>query len=519
VHVIDLFDWGARNFPERLAFAGAGGDITYAEAQAATNRIARTLVADGAKPGSKFAVLSPNVSPALVAILGSLRSGGAWCNVNLRATPEVNADILRRGRCETLFFHSSVAELVPMFAESIPELTRIVCLDSEATGRPSLEQWSSPESADRLDLRLPITGLGFQGSTGGTTGAPKLTQGSNEFILMSTLAWATCWHFEHPPVNLAVAPITHAGGMIALAQFQFGGTSVMLDTVDLDRILELIESERITTLFLPPTLIYMLLAHPKLSSTDTSSLRYVISAAAPISPDRLREGVAKLGPVMCQAYGQTEAGFPLTWIPPHQIAEALSDPAKDHLLLSCGRPTLICEGLEAMDGEGRILPAGETGEIVLRGPTTMLEYLDDPEASREAQAFGWHHTGDIGFRDADGYVFITDRIRDMIVSGGFNLFPFEIEQVLFAHPAVQDCAVIGVPDAKWGEAVKACVQLKAGASVSEEELIRVCKDALGSMKAPKSVDFIDQLPRSPVGKVLKRELRAPYWEGQDRGVN
>jgi acyl-CoA synthetase (AMP-forming)/AMP-acid ligase II len=146
-------------------------------------------------------------------------------------------------------------------------------------------------------------------------------------------------------------------------------------------------------------------------------------------------------------------------------------------------------------------------------------YLDEPEATAEVQKGGWHHTGDIGYRDADGYVYITDRLRDMITSGGFNIFPFEIERVLISHPAVQDCAVIGVPDPKWGEAVKACVQLKAGATVSEEELIDACKSALGSMKAPKSVDFIDDLPRSPVGKVLKRELRAPYWAGRDRQVN
>ena len=180
--------------------------------------------------------------------------------------------------------------------------------------------------------------------------------------------------------------------------------------------------------------------------------------------------------------------------------------------------TLNCAAMEAMADDGTILPPGETGELVLRGPTTMKEYLDDPVATAEAQAHGWHHTGDIGYRDVDGYVFITDRKRDMIVSGGFNLFPFEIEQVLLAHPAVQDCAVIGVPDEKWGEAVKACVQLKAGAQVDEETLIAVCKESLGSMKAPKSVDFIDDLPRSPVGKVLKRELRAPYWEGHARQV-
>jgi acyl-CoA synthetase (AMP-forming)/AMP-acid ligase II len=519
VHVTDLFDWGARNYPQRLALSGAGGEITYRAAQASTNQIARALLAEGVKLGTRFAVLSPNGSPALLAMLGALRAGAAWCNVNLRAAPETNVEILRRGRCEVLFFHSSVSELIPALSAAIPQLQRVVCLDSGETDHPSLAAWSGSHSGERLDYPVPVMGLGFQGATGGTTGAPKLTQGSNEFLLMSTLAWATCWHFDIPPVNLAVTPITHAGGLIALAQFQFGGTSVLMETPDLDRLFGLVESERITTMFLPPTLIYAVLSHPKLASTDTSSLRYVISSAAPISPDRLREGVAKLGSVMCQAYGQTEGGFPLTWISPFEIAEASADEKQRERLLSCGRPTLICSAMEAMGEGGRILPPGETGEIVLQGPTAMLEYLDDPAATSEAQAHGWHHTGDIGYRDDDGYVYITDRLRDMIISGGFNIFPFEIEQVLFAHPAVQDCAVIGVPDQKWGEAVKACVQLKAGAEVSANELIAACKDQLGSMKAPKSVDFIEQLPRSPVGKVLKRELRAPYWEEKSRGVN
>jgi acyl-CoA synthetase (AMP-forming)/AMP-acid ligase II len=335
---------------------------------------------------------------------------------------------------------------------------------------------------------------------------------------MSTLAWATCWHFDTRPVNVAVTPVTHAAGIIVLAQFQFGGTSIFMDTPDIDRLLELIETRGVTTLFLPPTLIYALLSHPRLATTDTRSLRYVISAAAPISPEKLKEAVEKLGPVMCQAYGQTEGGFPLTWISPAEVSAAVTDDQKRQLLLSCGRPTLICEAMEAMSDDGRILPPGQTGEIVTRGPTTMLEYLDDPVATAEVQAYGWHHTGDIGRREADGYVYITDRKRDMIVSGGFNIYPFEIEQALLAHPAVQDCAVIAVPDEKWGEAVKACVELKAGAAATEAELIAACKQSLGSMKAPKSVDFVETLPRSPVGKVLKRVLRDPYWANRARQV-
>ena len=518
MRVIDLFDSGARNYPHQLALTGAGGDLSYADTWAFSNRIARAMLADGVKPGTKFAALSPNSSLVLVAMLGAARAGATWCNINLRAAVDANVDILRRGHCEVLFFHSSVADLVPAFTEAIPELRRVVCLDSADTPYPSLAHWVAGQAEGRLDYHVPVTSLGIQGSTGGTTGAPKLTQASNEWLGMSTLAWATCWHFDAPPVNVAMTPVTHAGGCIALAQLQFGGATVFMETPDLDLLLDIIENRHATTLFLPPTLVYALLAHPRLDDTDTSSLRYLISAAAPIAPEKLAEGVERLGPVMCQAYGQTEAGFPLTWMSPAEVTSAVHDGAKRAMLQSCGRPTLICEALEAIGDDGQILAAGETGEIVLRGPTVMLEYLDDPVATAEVQAHGWHHTGDIGRREADGYVYITDRKRDMVVSGGFNIFPFEIEQVLLAHPAVQDCAVIAVPDPKWGEAVKACVELKPSATATEAELIAICKQALGSMKAPKTVDFIDSLPRSPVGKVLKRVLREPYWAGQTRQV-
>jgi acyl-CoA synthetase (AMP-forming)/AMP-acid ligase II len=203
----------------------------------------------------------------------------------------------------------------------------------------------------------------------------------------------------------------------------------------------------------------------------------------------------------------------------HDVAEAVADPARRHRLLSCGQQTNIVEALEIMDDDGRILGPDQQGEVVIRGPTEMHGYLDDDDATAEIMKFGWLHTGDIGRRDADGYFYITDRTRDMIVSGGFNIFPFEVESALMEHASVQDCAVIGVPDEKWGEAVKACVQLKPGSNVGAEELIAFAKEKIRSMKAPKSVDFLTDLPRSPVGKVLKRALREPYWQGRIRAVN
>jgi len=222
------------------------------------------------------------------------------------------------------------------------------------------------------------------------------------------------------------------------------------------------------------------------------------------------------GPVLTQTYGQAEACMICTFLSPEDHVAAL-ETNKRHRLASCGRISPLVR-LETMDDQGRVLPRGERGEIVVRGALVMKGYYNNPQATEEASAFGWHHTGDIGVIDEDGFVYIVDRKKDMIISGGFNVFPSEVEQVLWGHPAVQDCAVIGVPDDKWGEAVKAVVELKPGTTASAEELIALARDKLGGVKAPKSVDFIAALPRSPVGKVLKKTLREPYWAGRERKI-
>jgi len=518
MHVTDLFFLGARNHPRRLALTGDGGDFTYLEALDLSNRIARRLGAAGLGIGHKFAVMSPNVGPALIAMLGSMRAGLAWTNLNMRAAIPDIIHILKAGGCHVVFFHSAAEPMLSEVRAAVPTLREIVCLDGASQHGPNLTAWLGDTSAAALKLRLPEDALGFQGATGGTTGRPKLTQSDNRWVATCTAVWSSCFHFSVPPVNLAVAPITHAGGFIALSMGQLGGTTVMMAQPDVGRMIETIAERQVSLLFLPPTLVYMLLAHPKLASTDLGSLRYLPVGAAPFAPEKIIEAVHKLGPVICQGYGQTEAGLPLTYMSTHDVADAVADPRKRHRLLSCGQQTNIVEALEIMDEEGRILGSGEQGEIVMRGPTEMHGYLDDAAATAEIKKHGWLHTGDIGRRDEDGYFYITDRKRDMIISGGFNIFPFEVESALMEHPSVQDCAVIGVPDEKWGEAVKACVQLKPGETANADDLIEHARARVGSMKAPKSIDFVASLPRSPVGKVLKRELRAPYWVGRTRQV-
>ncbi|MEO8558658.1 MAG: AMP-binding protein, partial [Rhodospirillales bacterium] len=272
----------------------------------------------------------------------------------------------------------------------------------------------------------------------------------------------------------------------------------------------------VTHIYMPPTLIYMMLAHPQVRNFDYSSLKNLVYASAPMSADKLVEALDVFGPVLTQTYGQAEACMICTFFSPAEHAEALKTNQRQRLT-SCGRTTPFMR-LEVMDDDGELLPRGERGEVVVRGGLVMKGYYNNPEATAEASKFGWHHTGDVGVIDEDGFVYIVDRKKDMIISGGFNIYPSEIEQVLWSHPAVQDCAVIGVPDEKWGEAVKAVIELKLGQQVAAEELLVLCRQKLGGMKTPKTVEFIDALPRSPVGKVLKKDLRARYWQGQARKI-
>jgi acyl-CoA synthetase (AMP-forming)/AMP-acid ligase II len=310
--------------------------------------------------------------------------------------------------------------------------------------------------------------------------------------------------------------MTHGAGVLALMLMPEAPTNVLLNKTDAASILKAIESNRVTHLYLPPTLLYALLASPELRKTDLSSLSRFLISAAPVAAEKLKEAVAAFGPVMCQAFGQAEAPFFLTFLSPEDHLKGMADP-DGKLLRSCGRPTMFSR-VEIMDEEGKLLRPGEVGEIVARSNLVMAGYHKDPVATAEVSKFGWHHTGDIGFKDEDGYVYIVDRKRDMIISGGFNVFTTEVEQAVLSHADVQDCAVIGVPDEKWGEAVKAVVELKPGATVTPEALVAYLRPRLGGVKTPKSVEIWESLPRSPVGKVLKRTIRERYWQGQSRSV-
>lgn len=517
MRLIDYFDRGAERFPERACLVDGNQSWTYSEIGGLSQQVALGLLAAGLGDESRVAIYSPNHAMAYACILGVTRAGCTWVTVNARNAIDENTYILGNTETEWLFYHSDFEGYIDQIRQDCPGIKNYVCLDKPGGYGRILDDWMAPHTGTAPDLPHDPNAIALLISSGGTTGRPKGVMITHANIETMNTCFNTGMPTSEPPVYLMVAPMTHAAGVTSFALLASGATNVIMAKADPEGIMQTIERDKVTHLFLPPTVIYVMLAHPNVRNYDYSSLQNFIYAAAPMSADKLRQAIEVFGPVMTQTYGQAEAVMICTFFSPEQHVDALKN-GNERRLLSCGQPVPYMR-VEAMDDDGNLLPRGESGEIVVRGGLVMKGYYNNPQATEEASQFGWHHTGDIGYKDEDDFVYIVDRKKDMIISGGFNVYPSEIEQVIWTHDAVQDCAVIGVPDEKWGEAVKAVIELKAGASVSDDEIIALCKGKLGSVKAPKTVEFWDELPRSPVGKVLKKDIRKPYWKGHERRVS
>jgi acyl-CoA synthetase (AMP-forming)/AMP-acid ligase II len=515
--VIDLLDYGLSREPDRVCLIDSASSFTHREVQRLSHRIAHALQSAGVGRGARVAFFTPNTTLAVIAMIGVFRAGAVWLPVHPRNVVEENSAFLAENECRFLFYHSRTSVEARTFLESIPTLSGAVCLDGGADHGPGLLEWSSGYP-DRFDdsAASSLEDIAWVKGTGGTTGRSKSVLISNRSasVLFATFHW--CLPLESGHVTLAAAPISHGAGTLALCSLCNGGTLVLIERAEPSAVLRALEQYAITTVFLPPTVIYGILALPEARSHKFPALRYLIYSAAPISPEKLREALEVFGPVLAQVYGQTEAPFMLTYLSPSE--HLLEDSIKlEKRLLSCGRATPFVQ-VGIMDEDGHLLGPEEVGEIVVRSELVMRGYLGDQEATNAVSTHGWHHTGDVGKRDSEGFFYIVDRKKDMIISGGFNIFPSEIERVILQHASVLDCAVVGAPDEKWGEAVTAFVQLKAGSSVDGEVLRQFCRARLGGLKTPKAVRIVAELPKSSVGKVLKKEIRAQLWEGRARVI-
>ena len=506
MRLVDYLDKGASVDPGAPCLTTDGTSTSYAEVRELSFRIAAALVRVGVAPGDKVAILSANDPVAFTSVFGISRAGAVWCPINPRNEAAENRELLDLFDCTVLIHQQSFAPLVDQIRGELPKLTTIVSLDGEPLeGALSWEDFLGSGDVDPVD-EPAVDDLAMIVGTGGTTGRPKGVMLTGTNLETMTAITLMSYPFSGRPVYLALAPLTHAAGVLCFPVMAKGGEIVVMRSPDVERFLGLVETHGVTHTFLPPTLIYMLLDHPGLSVVDLSSLQCFWYGAAPMSVTRLEEALTRIGPVMAQLFGQTEAPMMVSALPPAD--HFLPDGSVAHeRLASAGRPTPLVT-VAIMDADGALLAPGERGEIVVRSSLVMRGYYRNPEATAEASAHGWHHTGDIGYLDPDGFLFIVDRAKDMVITGGFNVYSTEVEQALMEHPAVADCAVIGLPDEKWGERVTAVVQLRPGQSATGEELSSFVKQRIGGVKAPKQVEVWPDLPRSKVGKVLKTDIKA-----------
>lgn len=516
--ITDFFDRGLLLNREGTAFLMDGQRWSYREAFGITCQVAHGLRGLALAREAKVAVLSANHPQSWMCVLGLWRAGCAWVPINPRGTVSEHRQLIDAFDVEVLFFQKSFEPVVAALREQCPGLRHGVCIDGDVPGSLSVGDWTTRLPTSPPDHLCEPEDLAALMPTGGTTGLPKgvMLTHRNLGASMANAIYNAPYGPGEPIVNLAAAPMTHTAGFLSLPASARGGTVVVLTKPDPEALLDAIEQHGVTEFFLPPTVIYRLLEIPDVARRDFRSLRYFMYGAAPMSVGKLRLALQVFGPVMFQGYGQTEApGGIAAMRPGEHFSEGAIAP--DQRLSACGLPSPL-SAVQVQGADGRPLPPGESGEICVRGDIVMKGYYKQPDKTAEAIVDGWLRTGDVGHFDAEGFLHITDRKRDVIISGGFNVYPSEVEQVLWAHPAVLDCAVIGVPDEQWGEAVKAVVELKAGFSATAQELIALCRERLGSVKAPKSLDFTPRLPRSPVGKVLKKDIRAPYWDGSGRRI-
>src|ERR1700744_399199 len=427
-----------------------------------------------------------------------------------------NRELLSLFDCRCLFFAAAYAPVVAKIIGDLPEIGTLVCLGDPAAARPGADSvpgavpfgdWlagvsDEPWQADPVDDVVMLAG------TGGTTGTPKGVMLTGHNIEAMTALTLMSYPFGpgERPVYLALAPLTHAAGVLCFPVMTLGGEIVIMPAPDLGEFLALIGRHRVSHTFLPPTLIYLLLDHPEVATADLSSLRCLWYGAAPMSAARLEQAIGTIGPVLGQLFGQSEGPMMISPLAPDDHLNPDGTLARERFS-SAGRPTPLTT-VAIMDTRGNLLPPGDRGEIVVRGPLVTPGYYKNPAATAEATRHGWHHTGDIGYLDADNFLYIVDRLKDMIITGGFNVYSAEVEQALLAHPAVLDCGVIGLPDDKWGERVTAVLQLRPGHAVTPDEVRAFVKERIGSVKTPKQVEIWSDLPRSRVGKVLKTDLKS-----------
>ncbi|MEM7305296.1 MAG: fatty acid--CoA ligase [Planctomycetota bacterium] len=514
----DMTRFHAAERGDRVALAFEDRETSFAELDRAASRVAQALLGLGLRPGTRCATVTQDSDHVYELQFGIAKARGVIQGINWRLAPKEIAYIVNDGAAEVLFVSEELFGKVEEIRDQLTTVKHIITMSGDhAEWRPYVA-WRDAAPADDPGLPADPEEVVVQMHTSGTTGQPKgvmLPNRSFFAVIRSMHAAGDDWiGFREDDVSLQCFPMFHIGGFWwAITGLNAGAKNVVQDAFIAHQALSLIERHRVTKVCLVPAMLGMMLSEPSCKGTDFATLTHMIYGGSPIPTPLLKESIQTFGCEFGQIYGLTETGNTAVFLRPNDHHDLESERLK-----AAGRPY---PGVRAkvIDEQGGELGAREIGEICLHSPANMTGYWNRPDATSDTLRDGWLHTGDAGYLDEDGYVFVCDRVKDMIIYAGENIYPAEVESAIVGHPAVAECAVIGVPSERWGEEVKAMVVLKPGQTAKPHEILALARGEIASFKVPKSVDFIDELPRTPSGKVRKGELRKPFWEGQERQVN
>ena len=519
MHIGHLLTRAALRYPDRPAWLQHNQVITFREAEERVNRLANGLLSLGGQPRDRVGMLVPNCYQGLETILAPMKAGMAVVPMNTRLLPHEHEYLLNNSGASILVYAQEFQQHLTQIRESLDSVNHFICVGDNTGDEHRYEALLESSSPEVPDLPIDQDDLAWMFYTSGTTGRPKGAMLTHRNLLAMVHGFLTDINPAKPgDVLLHAAPITHGSGLSMFHHIARGAANAFPSTRNFDppMIFAAVQKFQATTLFLAPTMINILMASPDKSRYDLSSLHTVVYGGGPMYTEHIQEAVRTFGNIFVQIFGQGEAPMTVTTLPSedHHVD---GDPVRLRRLASAGAEVTGVR-VRIVDDQDQELTAGEMGEIVVRSDLVMQGYWNNPEATAETLRGGWLHTADLGYVDSEGYLFITDRKKDMIISGGANIYPREVDEVISQHQAVAEVAVIGVPDALWGESVKALIVVREGAHATEDEIIEFCRQRLASYKKPKSVEFLPSLPKNAYGKVLKRGLRERYWIGQERRV-
>ncbi|MDC2994661.1 long-chain-fatty-acid--CoA ligase [Gammaproteobacteria bacterium] len=508
----ELFEWRFERTPKSVAHKFLDRETTYEELNIYSNQIANGLISLGCKPDSRIAYYGKNSDYFFEFLIGTLKSNTVAVGVNWRLAPPEVSYVLNDSKSEVLFVGEEFYPIIDQILEDLPNVKKVIAVDGNHTKYEDFISWRDSQESASTGLKSSDQDDILQLYTSGTTGHPKGVQLTNRNFAAANESIDGIVPFEEGTTNLVCMPGYHvAGTNWGIWGYIFGCRNIIIADIDPGLILELIEQEKIRSTLFVPAVILFLISHPKALSTDFSSLNFVLYGASPIADDTIIKAKEIMQCDLYQVYGLTETTGAITIMMPED-----HDPKRGKLR-SCGKALKGVE-LKVVDDNGKELKTGEIGQVISKSDLNMKGYWNKPDATKESIVDGWFYSGDAGYFDEENYLFIHDRVKDMIVSGGENIYPAEVENALMSHEEILDAAVVGVPDEKWGEAVKAFVVL-SDSSLDEDQIISYTRTKIAGYKCPRSINFISELPRNPSGKILRRELRDPYWEGIDRKVS